>query len=145
MVSCPTWSKNLWRYLVMLYIDCHWREFSLKRTCALQNHVKYHIPVFNITIIRWQSQKVHALLEHPPCLHLHNKTLHSGITLLILIIDFWMDILKMLSFWPCSEIFEDGKNSKFVFELTFAIILKNWKVNQANDGLSFVIDSWSNK
>ena len=85
MVSCPTWSKNLWRYLVMLYIDCHWREFSLKRTCALQNHVKYHIPVFNITIIRWQSQKAHALLGHPQCLHLHNKTPHSGINLSILI------------------------------------------------------------
>ena len=52
---------------------------------------------------------------------------------------------KNVKFWPCSEILEDGKNSKFVFELTFAIILKNWKVNQANDGLSFVIDSWLNK
>ena len=26
------------------------------------------------------------------------------------------------------------------FELTFAIIPKNWKVNQANDGLSLLID-----
>ena len=72
-------------------------RFLLKRTCV-QNHVKCHILVFNIIIIRWQSQKVHALLEHPPCLHLHNKTQHSGINLLILIIDFWMDFLKVAFF-----------------------------------------------